>query len=50
MLVDLRSDTLTKPTLAMLDAMISAEVPDDVFGEDPAVRVRELHIPRPAER
>jgi threonine aldolase len=41
MLVDLRSDTLTKPTPAMLDAMMSAEVGDDVFGEDPTVRALE---------
>ncbi|MDZ7608352.1 MAG: GntG family PLP-dependent aldolase [Cyclobacteriaceae bacterium] len=39
MLVDLRSDTLTKPTPAMLDAMMRAEVGDDVFGEDPTVHV-----------
>ncbi len=41
MLVDLRSDTLTKPTPAMLDAMMSTEVGDDVFGEDPTVRALE---------
>jgi threonine aldolase len=37
MLVDLRSDTMTKPTPAMLDAMMKAEVGDDVFGEDPSI-------------
>ena len=37
MIIDLRSDTLTKPTPAMLDAMMSAKVGDDVFGEDPTV-------------
>jgi threonine aldolase len=37
MIVDLRSDTLTKPSKEMLDAMFSAEVGDDVFGEDPTV-------------
>jgi threonine aldolase len=37
MLSDFRSDTLTKPTPAMLDAMFSAPVGDDVFGEDPTV-------------
>jgi threonine aldolase len=37
MLIDLRSDTVTKPTPAMLQAMMSAEVGDDVFGEDPTV-------------
>lgn len=37
MTVDFRSDTQTKPTKAMLDAMFSAPVGDDVFGEDPSV-------------
>ena len=37
MIVDLRSDTVTRPTPAMLDAMMSAEVGDDVFREDPSV-------------
>jgi threonine aldolase len=36
--IDLRSDTVTKPTPAMLEAMFAAEVGDDVFGEDPTVR------------
>lgn len=35
--IDLRSDTVTKPTQAMLEAMFKAEVGDDVFGEDPTV-------------
>lgn len=35
--VDLRSDTVTKPTPAMREAMARAEVGDDVFGEDPTV-------------
>lgn len=35
--VDLRSDTLTRPSPAMRDAMARAEVGDDVFGEDPTV-------------
>lgn len=35
--VDLRSDTVTRPTPAMRDAMAHAEVGDDVFGEDPTV-------------
>lgn len=35
--IDLRSDTVTKPTPGMLDAMMSAKVGDDVFGEDPTV-------------
>jgi threonine aldolase len=33
--IDLRSDTVTRPTLAMRKAMAEAEVGDDVFGEDP---------------
>jgi threonine aldolase len=37
MTVDLRSDTVTKPTPGMLDAMFSARVGDDVFGEDESV-------------
>jgi threonine aldolase len=35
--IDLRSDTLTKPTPGMLEAMMTAEVGDDMFGEDPTV-------------
>jgi threonine aldolase len=35
--VDLRSDTLTRPTAAMRAAMAAAEVGDDVYGEDPSV-------------
>jgi len=37
MITDLRSDTFTKPTPPMLDAMFSAKVGDDVFGEDPSI-------------
>ena len=37
MTIDFRSDTVTKPTPAMLDAMMHAEVGDDVFGEDPSI-------------
>lgn len=36
-MIDLRSDTVTKPTSAMRQAMMAAEVGDDVFGEDPTV-------------
>jgi threonine aldolase len=36
-MIDFRSDTFTKPTPAMLDAMMCAEVGDDVFGEDPSI-------------
>ena len=35
--IDLRSDTVTKPTPAMRRVMAEAEVGDDVFGEDPTV-------------
>lgn len=35
--IDLRSDTVTKPTAAMRQAMAQAEVGDDVFGDDPTV-------------
>jgi len=39
--IDLRSDTLTRPTPAMLDAMMSAKVGDDMFEEDPTVTALE---------
>ena len=35
--VDLRSDTVTRPTAAMRRAMADAEVGDDLFGDDPTV-------------
>ena len=41
MAIDLRSDTLTRPTPGMLDAMMSAAVGDDMFGEDPTVAALE---------
>jgi len=42
-IIDLRSDTVTKPTDAMRQAMLTAEVGDDVYGEDPTVnRLQEL--------
>jgi threonine aldolase len=42
-IIDLRSDTVTKPTEAMRDAMARAEVGDDVYGEDPTVnRLQEM--------
>ena len=37
MIIDLRSDTVTVPSKGMMDAMMSAEVGDDVFAEDPTV-------------
>ncbi|MBI1183886.1 low-specificity L-threonine aldolase [bacterium] len=36
-MIDLRSDTVTRPTPMMLEAMMSTRVGDDVFGDDPAV-------------
>ncbi|MEJ5996108.1 GntG family PLP-dependent aldolase [Pedobacter sp. Du54] len=39
--IDYRSDTVTKPTPGMLDAMMSAKVGDDVFGEDETVNALE---------
>lgn len=42
--LDLRSDTLTKPTTAMRKAMAEAEVGDDVYGEDPTVRRLEERV------
>src|ERR687895_1644627 len=36
-MIDLRSDTVTKPTPAMRRAMAEADVGDDVYGEDPTV-------------
>ncbi len=38
MLIDLRSDTVTKPSPEMKQAMMNAELGDDVFGEDPTVK------------
>jgi threonine aldolase len=43
-LVDLRSDTLTKPTDGMRAAMAAAEVGDDAYGEDPTVRALEEEV------
>lgn len=44
MKIDLRSDTVTKPTKPMLEAMLGAEVGDDVFGEDPSI----IHLEKKA--
>ncbi|MGB8649552.1 MAG: GntG family PLP-dependent aldolase [Mycobacteriales bacterium] len=44
MLVDLRSDTLTRPTPGMRAAMAAAEVGDDVYGEDPTVNALEERV------
>ena len=46
-IIDLRSDTVTKPTPAMRQAMYDAEVGDDVLGDDPTVqRLEELAAAR----
>jgi threonine aldolase len=42
--IDLRSDTVTRPTPGMLAAMTSAEMGDDVYGEDPTVRALEERV------
>ncbi len=44
MIVDLRSDTVTRPTPAMREAMARAELGDDVFGDDPSVNALQERI------
>jgi threonine aldolase len=44
--IDLRSDTVTKPTEAMRQAMLSASVGDDVYAEDPTVNELEQRVAR----
>lgn len=44
MIIDLRSDTVTKPTQLMLEAMMQAEVGDDVFDEDKTVKQLEARL------
>jgi threonine aldolase len=41
MRIDLRSDTVTKPSPEMMEAMMSAEVGDDVFEDDPTINALE---------
>jgi threonine aldolase len=43
MIVDLRSDTVTRPTVAMREAMMAAPLGDDVFGDDPTVNALQRH-------
>ena len=43
-LVDLRSDTVTRPTAAMRDAMFAAPLGDDVFGDDPSVNALQERV------
>lgn len=45
-MIDLRSDTITRPTPGMLEAMTRAEVGDDVYGEDPTVNALEQNTAR----
>lgn len=42
--MDFRSDTVTRPTPAMRDAMLHAEVGDDVYGEDPTINALEEQV------
>ena len=42
--IDLRSDTVTRPTEAMRAAMVAADVGDDVYGDDPTVRALEERV------
>jgi threonine aldolase len=42
--IDLRSDTVTKPTAAMREAMMAADLGDDVFGDDPTVNALQTRI------
>ncbi len=44
MIIDFRSDTVTKPTPGMIEAMIKASVGDDVFREDPTVNLLEKNM------
>jgi len=44
MKIDLRSDTVTKPTKGMLQAIMEAEVGDDVYKEDPTVNKLETYV------
>ena len=41
---DFRSDTVTKPSAGMRAAMAAAEVGDDVFGDDPTVKLLEQRL------
>lgn len=44
MIIDLRSDTVTKPSKGMMDAMFTAPVGDDVFNEDPTILALEERV------
>ena len=43
-MIDLRSDTVTKPSIAMREAMMSAPVGDDVYGDDPSANALEERV------
>ena len=43
-MIDLRSDTVTRPSKAMLDSMMRAEVGDDVYGDDPTANSLEARV------
>ena len=43
-IVDMRSDTVTKPTEAMKHAMVNSALGDDVYGEDPTVNALESKL------
>ena len=43
-IIDLRSDTVTKPCKEMLSAMMNAELGDDVFNEDPTTNELEKYV------
>nr|WP_288453697.1 low-specificity L-threonine aldolase [uncultured Pseudomonas sp.] len=45
-IIDLRSDTVTQPTAGMREAMLAAELGDDVYGEDPTVNQLEQRLAR----
>ena len=43
MIIDLRSDTVTQPSQGMKEAMHTAPLGDDVFGEDPSINALETY-------
>lgn len=43
-MIDLRSDTVTKPTKEMLEAMVASPVGDDVYGDDPSINALEARV------
>jgi len=49
-IIDLRSDTVTRPSAAMREAIAQAEVGDDVFGDDPTTNALESHVAALFER